>query len=601
MKQRVIAHLDLDCFYCQVEHVRLGIPMSEPLATIQWSSLVAVNYAARACGVTRFDSTKDAKQKCPQIKLVHVPTFKLADATAEAEYHENPNKSTYKVSLDVYRKASRRIFGILRTAFKHCEKASVDEAFFDITDECAAFQVPSDARWVPECGVRLCEDSEERDLEGSDEMPFYAAAVLTNDVRKKILEDLGYTCSVGISVNKTLAKICSARNKPNKQTLLLPQHITEFMETLPIDKIRFLGGKLGDKVEELGVKTCGELWKLDSTVLRRKLGDEKGKWVFDVSRGICNDPVVDKSYTKSMLAAKALNPPMFRKEQMTRWLEILCNELYGRLMDDFETTGRWPRTFTFVYKCVKQPNAKSKSTAFCRRTKGFSVDNVISLAELLFNDVGPANVLPCTRVSLSCTNLEHEKSQDKTQTTVEHFFKPISKSTDKEKITVSDNSLKRKSKEDSDTGSDEKVLMFKKPFDIQNDKGSASSGVKGRTISVKKSELFDTNVSDAWGFSPSMRSINSKTPLLSASTPLTTSRNQVIQLSSSDTPLPANSNKNSNTSVDVIVINSDDDLESAVKDAKCHKCNKLLGGLSQNQIQEHYDFHLAKELSRNFK
>ena len=48
---RIICHLDLDCFYCQVEHVRLNIPASEPLAVQQWSSVIAVNYAARACGI----------------------------------------------------------------------------------------------------------------------------------------------------------------------------------------------------------------------------------------------------------------------------------------------------------------------------------------------------------------------------------------------------------------------------------------------------------------------------------------------------------------------------------------------------------------------
>lgn len=33
---RVILHLDLDCFYAQVETVRLAIPPTEPLAVQQW-------------------------------------------------------------------------------------------------------------------------------------------------------------------------------------------------------------------------------------------------------------------------------------------------------------------------------------------------------------------------------------------------------------------------------------------------------------------------------------------------------------------------------------------------------------------------------------
>lgn len=50
---RVIIHLDLDCFYAQVEQRRLQIPATEPVAVQQWGSLLAVNYVARAAGVKR--------------------------------------------------------------------------------------------------------------------------------------------------------------------------------------------------------------------------------------------------------------------------------------------------------------------------------------------------------------------------------------------------------------------------------------------------------------------------------------------------------------------------------------------------------------------
>jgi hypothetical protein len=50
---RVVIHVDMDCFYAQVEHRRLKIPNSQPLAVQQWDGLIAVNYAARAKGITR--------------------------------------------------------------------------------------------------------------------------------------------------------------------------------------------------------------------------------------------------------------------------------------------------------------------------------------------------------------------------------------------------------------------------------------------------------------------------------------------------------------------------------------------------------------------
>ena len=53
LQRRVVIHLDLDCFYAQVEAKRLGIDGSVPLAVQQWSGLIAVNYPARHKGVKR--------------------------------------------------------------------------------------------------------------------------------------------------------------------------------------------------------------------------------------------------------------------------------------------------------------------------------------------------------------------------------------------------------------------------------------------------------------------------------------------------------------------------------------------------------------------
>lgn len=57
---RVILHLDLDCFYAQVEAKRLGIPPEVPLAVQQWQGIIAVNYPARAAGVKRHLNVTEA-------------------------------------------------------------------------------------------------------------------------------------------------------------------------------------------------------------------------------------------------------------------------------------------------------------------------------------------------------------------------------------------------------------------------------------------------------------------------------------------------------------------------------------------------------------
>ena len=72
---RVIIHADLDCFYVQVEQKRLGIPRGVPAAVQQWDGLIAINYAARAAGITRHMRVKEAMAKCPELQCIHVQTL----------------------------------------------------------------------------------------------------------------------------------------------------------------------------------------------------------------------------------------------------------------------------------------------------------------------------------------------------------------------------------------------------------------------------------------------------------------------------------------------------------------------------------------------
>ncbi|XP_075345215.1 DNA polymerase iota isoform X2 [Mycteria americana] len=69
--RRVIVHVDLDCFYAQVEMIRNPELRDKPLGVQQKSIVVTSNYEARKLGVKKLMSVKDAKEKCPQLILVN--------------------------------------------------------------------------------------------------------------------------------------------------------------------------------------------------------------------------------------------------------------------------------------------------------------------------------------------------------------------------------------------------------------------------------------------------------------------------------------------------------------------------------------------------
>ena len=146
LTRRIILHIDMDAFYAQVEHRRTGIPRDEPLAVQQWEGLIAVNYAARARGISRHMNVHEAKKACPELHCVHVEVISgggKGEGVSSAKGYEQVDKlgqaaagmrSDGKVSLGRYRSASAEVFAALQP-FGTVEKASIDEAYLDVTQE----------------------------------------------------------------------------------------------------------------------------------------------------------------------------------------------------------------------------------------------------------------------------------------------------------------------------------------------------------------------------------------------------------------------------------------------------------------------------------
>lgn len=340
--RRIIMHLDLDCFYCQVEQKRLSLDASEPLAVQQWSSLVAVNYSARVFGVSRHDTIEEAVKKCPSLKLVHVQTYEIA--TNIRAYHPDPSQKTHKSCLDEYRNASVSIFTLLK---RECsvvgaifEKGSIDEAFVDISQMTTR------------------------------ENPLKAAVDFANLLRKLLKDELGFTCSVGIAPNKMLAKLCSSRNKPDKLTCLNDDQIEAFLKDIPLQSVRMFGGKLGKILNELRPPSLdeskkvalGDLWKIDKSLIIEHL-QRKG-YAFDAISitnriyGIDDELVQERSKPRSILSAKSLRTPLVNEQELMPILNVVIDELWQRISQNRAVNFQVPATCSVIL------NTKGKNQTF---------------------------------------------------------------------------------------------------------------------------------------------------------------------------------------------------------------------------------------------
>ncbi|KAG1658991.1 hypothetical protein FOA52_008693 [Chlamydomonas sp. UWO 241] len=440
--QRVIIHMDLDCFYAQVEQKRLGIPRDVPVAVQQWDSLIAVNYAARARGIGRHMRAADALKACPELTLVHVHTIGEGGAGGAAADTEGraSERGTAKACLQRYRQASGAIMRLLQSKLaRGCpfEKGGLDEMFMDVTAMADAEleamarigggggaggdggysmdggggAASAAATLLAQCGPSCVVEGGPLDAGCAYDARAAAGAAIAARLRQAVTDELGFTCSAGVAHNKVLCKLASARHKPNKQAVILPRGVWEMMQDVPVAKIWGLGGKLGTALaERFGATTAGQVQALPLPQLAQALGREQAEFVFQRVRGRSNDPVVPKCLPKSLNSCKAF-AATGDGATIERWLGILADELASRLADDEADHRRHARTLTLHYTTAvlarnvaggERPPERSVRCGMPqhKQADGPSARAFADSALAVLRRLGPS-VLPLCRLALS--------------------------------------------------------------------------------------------------------------------------------------------------------------------------------------------------------
>jgi DNA polymerase eta len=429
---RVIAHVDLDAFYAQCETVRLGIDPSKPLAVQQWQGLIAINYPARAFGLSRHVTSTEALKQCPDLILQHVATWKEGDETWA--YHENSFKdmATHKVSLDPYRMESRKILKCIKETLpekeQRVEKASIDEVFMDLSAQVhsillerypelrgpAPYDDPTERLpkvpttvldWAADALVETGEeDGEDRDPDW-DDVCMVIASEIVRDVRRHIKDTLGYTCSGGVARNKMLSKLGSGYKKPNQQTIIRNRAVKHFLSDMKFTKIRTLGGKLGDEVVAMfGTDKVKDLVEQPLDQLK-KLGDDTGSWIYSIIRGEDSSEVNPRTQIKSMLSAKSFRPAINSFEQGVRWLRIFVADIFSRCVEEGVLENkRRPKSINLHHRQGAQTRSRQ---APIPQGKPLSEAILFDLAKnLLAQVVVDGRAWPCTNLSLSVGGFE---------------------------------------------------------------------------------------------------------------------------------------------------------------------------------------------------
>lgn len=218
-----IIHLDIDCFYAQVEEIRDPSLREKPLGIQQKNCLVTCNYKARAFGVKKLMSVGEARQLCPELVLV-----KGEDLTP-------------------YRQMSSRVFEHITRKYPqlNVERLGMDENFVDVTRLIGErMDQDGESEMVEGCVWPKEEEEEKMGEEGESSRQLVTNCLcgcdrrlavgthIARDLRESLFKELGITTCAGVAHNKMLAKLAGALNKPNNQTVVVPTRCKDLMVQL---------------------------------------------------------------------------------------------------------------------------------------------------------------------------------------------------------------------------------------------------------------------------------------------------------------------------------------------------------------------------------
>ncbi|KAL2136823.1 hypothetical protein VTI74DRAFT_1037 [Chaetomium olivicolor] len=431
---RVVAHIDLDCFYAQAEMVRLAIPEDQPLAVQQWQGLIAVNYPARAFGIGRHCTVTEAKKLCPSLICQHVATWREGEDKWAYRPDAAENIATDKVSLDPYRLESRRILAVIKEHLpqhlQKVEKASIDEVFLDLSahvhavllerfpelngpppndDPSELLPMPSISalNWQADALVDLDDEHAEFEDPDWDDVALLVASEIVRNIRAAIRDKLRYTCAAGIARNKLISKLGSSHRKPNQQTVIRNRAVRHFLSGFKFTKFRNLGGKLGEQVSHVfKTESVQDLLAVSLEQMKSKLGGDTGTWIYNTMRGIDTSEVNPRTQIKSMLSAKSFRPSINTVEQATKWLRIFAADIFARLVEEGVLENkRRPKTMSLHHR---HANGQMRSRQGPIPQARYVDDEMLfMLAKNLLNQiVHEGHVWPCSNLSLSVGGFE---------------------------------------------------------------------------------------------------------------------------------------------------------------------------------------------------
>jgi len=309
-----IAHVDCDAFYATIEKRDDPSLADKPLIIGGGKRGVVSTacYIARTFGVHSAMPMFTARKLCPHAVVL-------------------------KPDMAKYVKVGREVRKLMFDLTPQVEPLSIDEAFMDLT--------------------------------GTERLHRMSPARSLARFASRVEDSIGITVSIGLSVNKFLAKIASDLDKPRGFAVLGRDEAVAFLASKPVGFIWGVGKVAQARLQRDGFNTVADLQRADETDLMKRYGVE-GRRLWRLSRGIDDRFVNPERETKSVSAETTFSDDIASYKPLEKILWSLSERVSSRL----KANGIAGLTVTL----------KLKTADFRLRTRARSLGEPTQLAARIF-------------------------------------------------------------------------------------------------------------------------------------------------------------------------------------------------------------------------
>ncbi|QLG48180.1 DNA polymerase Y family protein [Natrinema halophilum] len=283
---RIVCHVDADCFYASCERLREPELRGEPVVVGMGyeegetvGAVATASYEAREFGVESAQAISTALERLPRRAVYENGAVDDPDLEREQTGYYRP------VDMDYYESVAADVREILHDCADTVREVSIDEAYLDVTDRTA---------WAVADGF-------------------------ARHIKDRIRREVGVDVSVGVAPSMAAAKIASDFDKPDGLTVVKPGEIRDFLAPLEVDLLHGVGPVTARELREMGLETAGDVAAANPEPLVDRFG-ERGRELYDRARGEDDrrvEPTGDpKSFSRESAFAEPVDAPASKYEQI---------------------------------------------------------------------------------------------------------------------------------------------------------------------------------------------------------------------------------------------------------------------------------------------